>query len=257
MEIFYNQVLPVLEKMGFELVNLHDDKMAREHLRRALPKDVPIKEKPFKEGYIDHFKIIEPIGSGAYGTVFKVKDNDKLYAIKQINFSNGIHWWDAEGDIKNEIELLRKASEIKPRITAKFREAFISHDLQNLYIVIDYINCGTLEDWTKEHELNSKNIADLKTLVKTLHEHKIYHRDLHLENIMVQCDKDGTPTFLLSDFGLSKMLKQLEESNYDWIRNLGKSNNAIRRQIRHIRPDMMIKELILYDMLINNHIRLI
>ena len=108
-----------------------------------------------------------------------------------------------------------------------------------------------------QKKLTPENISQLKQLVKTLHEHKIYHRDLHLENIMVECDKNGTPTFLLSDFGLSKMLKQLEESNYDWIRNLGNSNNAIKRQIRHISPDMMIKELILYDMLINNHIRLI
>ena len=257
MDMFNNQIIPTLLQWGFPLVHVGNETMARTFITNALPKNVPIKNKQFKNGFIDRYKIIEEIGSGAYGTVFNVKYKNKNYAIKQLYFENTIQAWDARENITNEIKLLRKASKIKPKITAKFHEAFISSDLHNLFIVMDYVNCGTLEEWTRTNKLTPDNIAQLEKLVRILHEHKIFHADLHLENILVECYKNGSPTFLISDFGLSKTIRKLKESNYDWIRNLGNNNNAITHRIQDYSPESMIKILIVYDIISHNQIKLV
>jgi len=263
LSIFENQIIPALERKGFEFADLYDEKLMRKRIHDALPEGVSVKEKPFKEGHIAEYEVIEPVGSGAFGTVFKAKRGDKVYAVKEIHYPNGIQTWDVEGSwvvddsINKEIQMLKKASSIEPRITAKFHEAFVGPHLKNLYLVLDYVNCGTLDDWTREHELTPEDIAKLKDLVKRLHEHRIYHQDLHMSNILVECKENGKPNFLLSDFGISKSLKNLEERDYHWIDQLGNTNNSINKKTRHYTPETMIRELILYDILINNHIRLI
>ena len=105
-----------------------------------------------------------------------------------------------------EIEVLKKCCH--PNII-KMVDLFEDHKF--FFIVLEYMEGGDLFDYLDRRdfvitEARAKEIArQLVSAVEYLHSYGIVHRDLKLENIMMETDSE-TATPRICDFGLSKMI---------------------------------------------------
>jgi serine/threonine protein kinase len=148
---------------------------------------------------IGHFELIQQLGSGGCGTVWKANDLElkRTVAIK-IPRKRSIG---SDG----EEEFLREA-----RAVAQLNHSGIvtihevGRDDDRLYIVSDYIKGVDLSEWLTAKKMSTKEAATLCIAVAHAlhhaHEKGIVHRDLKPANIML--DLENTP--LVMDFGLAK-----------------------------------------------------
>ena len=157
------------------------------------------------------FKKIKRLGKGGFGEVFliKSKKTESEYALKEINIekekTNKLIL------IKREINNLRILDH--PNIIS-IKVAFLSKEINKIYIITDYAEGGDLENEFKQHQRN-RSYFEEKILLNWIfqiclalqysHEEKnIIHRDIKPLNIFLM--KNGTVK--LGDFGLSKKLSQ-------------------------------------------------
>ena len=159
-----------------------------------------------------YYKKLRNLGSGSYGTVYLAKNalKDNLVAIKVIEKipSNIID----DMEIKNEINILKSLSH--PNIV-KIYEFFDT--ALNYYIVTEYCKKGELFEYIN-NKYTEKQLAVLFYQVFSglcyLHEKKILHRDLKLENLMIsEIEKDintGEEYFWIKiiDFGTAKIFER-------------------------------------------------
>ncbi|MDE0816656.1 MAG: serine/threonine-protein kinase [Pirellulaceae bacterium] len=148
---------------------------------------------------IGHFELVEQLGSGGCGTVWKANDLElkRTVAIK-IPRKRSIG---SDG----EEQFLREA-----RAVAQLNHAGIvtihevGRDDDRLYIVSDYVNGVDLSEWLTAKKMSAQEAATLCISVADAlhhaHEKGIVHRDLKPANIMLNVD--NTP--LVMDFGLAK-----------------------------------------------------
>ena len=159
-----------------------------------------------------YYKRIRYLGSGSYGSVYMAKNitTDNIVAIKIIEKEEGNMIDDME--IQNEINILKKLSH--PNIVKVYE--FFDSPL-NFFIVTEYCKKGELFSYIKnvyqEKQLSVLFYQVFSGLVY-LHEKKILHRDLKLENIMVaETEKDiitGEEYFWIKiiDFGTAKIFEK-------------------------------------------------
>lgn len=148
---------------------------------------------------IGHFELVEQLGSGGCGTVWKANDLElkRTVAIK-IPRKRSIG---SDG----EEQFLREA-----RAVAQLNHAGIvtihevGRDDDRLYIVSDYVNGVDLSEWLTAKKMSAQEAATLCISIADAlhhaHEKGIVHRDLKPANIMLNVD--NTP--LVMDFGLAK-----------------------------------------------------
>ena len=159
-----------------------------------------------------YYKKIKDLGSGSYGSVYQAKNivMDNIVAIKVIEKVQDNMVDDLE--IKNEINILKSLSH--PNIV-KIYEFFDT--VLYYYIVTEYCKKGELFSYIK-NKYSEKQLAVLFYQVFSglcyLHEKKILHRDLKLENLMVsEIEKDiitGEEYFWIKiiDFGTAKIFEK-------------------------------------------------
>ena len=159
-----------------------------------------------------YYKKLRNLGSGSYGTVYLAKNilKENLVAIKVIEKipSNIID----DMEIKNEINILKTLSH--PNIV-KIYEFFDT--ALNYYIVTEYCKKGELFEYIN-NIYSERQLAVLFYQVFSglcyLHEKKILHRDLKLENLMISdIEKDintGEEYFWIKiiDFGTAKIFER-------------------------------------------------
>ena len=166
-----------------------DDKL------RGIENKIPVMQETLvtqKFGDPDkYYKKIKDLGSGSYGAVYLAKNvvMDNIVAIKTIEKTEDNMVDDLE--IKNEINILKKLSH--PNIV-KVYEFFDT--ILYYYIVTEYCKKGELFSYIK-NRYSERQLSVLFYQVFSglcyLHEKKIIHRDLKLENIMVSdVEKDVT-----------------------------------------------------------------
>lgn len=153
--------------------------------------------------YTSRYEPLETLAKGAFGTV--IKANDKLtsntVAVKIISKTHSKDI--AIIQLKNEVCGLKKSNH--PNIVKLFD--FYETE-QSIYIVMEYIKGGTLRNYIETHkkkitEKNAKKIIYyLLQAVDYLHKSNIIHRDIKLDNIMLNDPKDLSSLKLI-DFGLS------------------------------------------------------
>lgn len=146
--------------------------------------NIPINKKPNKEGYIKDYKILDTLGSGIEGTVYKAKLKNRFYTVKSIPTPLSFY---SINDLNNEIKVMSRLNGITPKIAPHLYETFLSNDFKNVYMVMDYVNCGTLHKWKLEHHVTKEDLKKIEKLVDILHDNDILHRDLHDDNILVNC----------------------------------------------------------------------
>ncbi len=161
-------------------------------------------------GNFGRYKVLEPIGQGAMGMVYKGLDPaiDRPVALKTIRLDN----------IVNSNEMF----ELKERLTREAKAAGqLSHpNIVTVYDVgeeqsIQYIAMEFLEGKTLESVIDEKRQWDYKTLCKLIiqvcealdfaHERGIVHRDIKPANIMMLNDD----RVKVMDFGIAR----LDQSN--------------------------------------------
>lgn len=154
---------------------------------------------------LSDFDIVRRLGQGHFGSVYLVtsKLTKKIYAMKEIK-SNRYNSDEQRAEVEREIKLLENLNHPHViRYFSSFREN------GNFYIVIEYINGGSLDNLMKGLKekgklMDEKKVWDfmLQTLsgLVYLHEHKkIIHRDIKPDNILF----DKEYNIKISDFGVS------------------------------------------------------
>ncbi len=151
--------------------------------------------------FISHYKILEILGIGGMGKVFKAIDTQtkNIVAIKIINP-------ELTKDEENKRRLSsegRLLSSINHLQIVKVFE--ISETEKHTFIAMEYLDGGTLYDLIqKEHPFSFSRFKEIVFQIcdglHFIHSKEIIHRDIKSQNIMF----DGNNNLRIMDFGLSK-----------------------------------------------------
>ncbi|MGO8752342.1 MAG: protein kinase domain-containing protein [Thermoguttaceae bacterium] len=148
---------------------------------------------------IGHFQLLESVGSGQFGTVWKARDTklDRTVAVK-IPRRGQIEGPEAEMFIREA----RAAAQVKhPGVVGVYE---VGRENGTLYIVSDFINGCSPKDWLSGRQLTPREAAELCAKIAealhVAHQSGVIHRDLKPGNVMM--DLAGQPH--LTDFGLAK-----------------------------------------------------
>ena len=158
------------------------------------------------------YKPTKMLGSGSFGSVYEAMNTifQNIVAMKVIKKdpNNELD----EQEIRNEIDILKKLSH--PNIV-KIYEFYISNS--HYYIVTEFCKEGELFSYIK-NKYSERQLAVLFYQVFSglwyLHDNKILHRDIKLENIMISLkEKDnetGEELFWVKiiDFGTAKIFEK-------------------------------------------------
>ncbi len=146
-----------------------------------------------------HFELIECLGTGAFGSVWKARDTklDRDVAVK-IPRSGGLSSSEAEAFLR---EARAAAQLTHPNIVGVHE---VGQENGTIYIVSDFVKGVTLSSWLTDHRPTQRDAADLCIKIADAlhhaHESGVIHRDLKPSNVIV--DGNGDPHVL--DFGLAK-----------------------------------------------------
>jgi serine/threonine protein kinase len=169
---------------------------------------------------IKDITLLKFIGKGSFGTVYLSKKDGKsgYFATKQIERSMA----DKPGYYKyfeNELRILKDLHH--PNIV---HLEDVKKDDKYYYIVMEFVNGGSLTDCLKKYQMKyGKSFPEeivqylmrqIVDAIKFIHKRNIIHRDLKLDNIMVNFDNDNDKNNLnmmrakvkIIDFGFATKL---------------------------------------------------
>lgn len=148
---------------------------------------------------IGHFDLLERVGVGAFGSVWKARDTklDRTVAVK-IPRKGQLEAEEAEQFIREA----RSAAQLNhPNIVGVHE---VGRDDGQTYIVSDFIEGLPLSGWLTAYQPTLRESAEMVVKVAEAlhhaHESGVIHRDMKPSNIML--DADGEPHIM--DFGLAK-----------------------------------------------------
>lgn len=148
---------------------------------------------------ISHYKILEKLGEGGMGVVYKAEDTklDRLVALKFLPS----HLSASEQDKARFIQEAKAASSLNHPNVCTIHD-IQEHD-QQMFIVMEFVEGQTLRE--KKGSISLKQAVDIGVQIAdglaAAHEKSIVHRDIKPENIMIR--KDGIAQIM--DFGLAKL----------------------------------------------------
>lgn len=208
--LFASKKIPTEVKMdGFNLRRLssnsnfpfgENDPVAK-NATQVSAKRQAVKRHHHKHNLKHRYEFLETLGKGTYGKVKKARERSgRLVAIKSIR----------KEKIKDEQDLIHIRREIEimtalchPHIITIY-EVFENKD--KIVIVMEYASRGDLYDYICDKQNFSEPEArhffrQIVSAVHYCHQNGIVHRDLKLENILL----DGSGNVKIADFGLSNL----------------------------------------------------
>lgn len=163
---------------------------------------------------LQDYDVLEIMGTGSYGTCFKVKNKltEKLFVWKAIDYG-GMNE-DTKNNLITEINLLKQFNH--PHIVQYFNH-IVNKETETLYIIMECCDGGDLYHWIKrcktekchfEEEFIWRALYQLSKAIQGCHLHKhkivVLHRDIKPANVFL----DSVGNIKLGDFGLSRALGQ-------------------------------------------------
>ncbi|KAF2169855.1 hypothetical protein M409DRAFT_64846 [Zasmidium cellare ATCC 36951] len=155
------------------------------------------------------YNVVGQIGKGAFASVYQLatKADGQLFAAKELEkrkfMKNGV----LDQKLENEMHIMQQ---IEHASIVQYHEY---QDVANhLYIIMEYVPCGDLQQYLTEvgplDEPVAKQMAtQVFDALDYLHHKRITHRDIKPDNILIGSRDPNNFIIKLSDFGLSKVVK--------------------------------------------------
>lgn len=149
---------------------------------------------------LNKFEVIEKVGEGTYGVVYKAKDptSKDIVAIKKIRFQH-----EDEGVPSTAVREVSLLKSLKHPNIVTLRE--VTYYNENLNLIFDFLE----NDLKKVIKRNREPLpaARVKTFMKQLmeglafcHRRRVMHRDLKPHNLLI----DSNDKLQIADFGLAR-----------------------------------------------------
>jgi ribosomal protein S6 kinase alpha-5 len=197
-------------------------------------------EDQVRTGPVDpsNFDFLRVLGKGGFATVFLVRkkggaDDGRLYAMKVSEKA----WIIKNNFVKETMTERRILATIRDHpFVINLHYAFETGS--KLCLVLDYMSGGNLGIATLGRKLDEDDvrvyIGEITLAVEGLHELGIIHRDLSLENVLL----DSRGHAVISDFGLSRIfLPQEKKRTYTWC-----------GRVKYMAPEVLVGNAVGYDM---------
>ena len=150
---------------------------------------------------ISHYKILEKIGEGGMGVVYKAQDT-KLDRIVALKFLPKHFLEDEEAKTRFEQEAKSASALNHPNITTIYE---IDEKEGECFIAMEYIEGKSIKELLKEKAFALREVLDITVQIAEglaiAHEKGIVHRDIKSDNIMVTTRGQVK----IMDFGLAKL----------------------------------------------------
>ena len=188
-----------------DTVELHEETQLNElncsacGTRFSLVSDDGQMDFPSGQRKIGQFELIELVGSGEFGKVWKARDTtlQRNVAIK-IPRRGRLNSMETEMFLRDA----RLAAQLKHPNIVTVHE--VGKEDSIIYIVSDFIEGSSLKEWIKQKRFAPREAAELAATIASglahAHESGVIHRDLKPGNVML--DLQGIPYIV--DFGLAK-----------------------------------------------------
>src|ERR1700752_4955576 len=198
--------------------------------------------KPLLVKTIAHYRIVEAIGAGGMGAVYKAYDN-KLQAILGLKLLPS-EYVSQQDRRRRFFQEARAASALNhPHILTVYE---VGEDDGRPYIAMEYIEGQTLREKIKNNGLQLQETLDIAIQIATglarAHELGIIHRDLKPENLMLS--RDGYAKIL--DFGLAKLVAERERvlvadsEQKTLIRGVETESGTLMGTVNYMAPEQLL-----------------
>ncbi|HEU4711689.1 MAG TPA: UvrD-helicase domain-containing protein [Pyrinomonadaceae bacterium] len=198
--------------------------------------------KPIPAETIAHYRIVEPIGAGGMGAVYKAFDNklQRVVALKLLP----AEYVSQQDRRRRFFQEARAASALNhPHILTIYE---VGEDDGKPYIAMEYVEGETLRQKIKANKLQLRETLDIAIQIAAglarAHELGIIHRDLKPENLMLS--RDGYAKIL--DFGLAKLVAERERAlaadseQKTLIRGVETESGTLMGTVNYMAPEQLL-----------------
>ena len=132
------------------------------------------------------FEVIELLGQGAFGSVFKARDTDleRVVALKVPRSGNLA----GPEELQRFLREARSVAQLRHPSIVSVHEVGTSESVP--FLVSDFVEGITLADWLSAHRptfaQSAELIAQVADALQYAHEHGVIHRDMKPSNIMLE-----------------------------------------------------------------------
>ncbi|HJY27786.1 MAG TPA: protein kinase, partial [Pyrinomonadaceae bacterium] len=198
--------------------------------------------KPLPVKTIAHYRIVEPIGAGGMGAVYKAYDNklQRVVALKLLP----PEYVSQEDRRRRFFQEARAASALNhPHILTIYE---VGEDDGRPYIAMEYVEGDTIRQKITKNGLQLRDTLDIAIQIASglarAHELGIIHRDLKPENLMLS--RDGYAKIL--DFGLAKLVAERERAlvadseQKTLIRGVQTQSGTLMGTVNYMAPEQLL-----------------
>jgi DNA helicase II / ATP-dependent DNA helicase PcrA len=191
---------------------------------------------------IAHYRIVEPIGAGGMGAVYKAFDNklQRIVALKLLP----AEYVSQQDRRRRFFQEARAASALNhPHILTIYE---VGEDDGKPYIAMEFVEGQTLRQKIKSNGLQLRETLDIAIQIAAglsrAHELGIIHRDLKPENLMLS--RDGYAKIL--DFGLAKLVAERERAlaadseQKTLIRGVETESGTLMGTVNYMAPEQLL-----------------